>query len=375
MGSQGRNFVMDARQNLIDELESAIANSEVQQRADVLRRITDLFATGSSGYSHEQVELFDDVMCRLVEEIETSARATFGQRLADMGRVPRNLVRTLASDDSIEVAGPLLSQCEQIDEETLVENARTKSQDHLLAISRRYSIGEAVTDVLLERGDQKVALSAAANPGAKFSEFGFSTLVKRSENDVDLALRVWGRHDVSRQHLLQLFAESSETVRRKIQSGDRRNADLVKELLAEASDRLQTRSRESSARYAAARDQVNALQKAGELGEDQLLEFARKGNFDETALALSLMSKLPIGVVERAIVHKSSEQIIVIAKAVGVNWITTKAILMIRGGSKGISAHDLAQSLSNFNKLKPETAEKAIKFYRMRERAAVSVSR
>jgi uncharacterized protein (DUF2336 family) len=289
--------------------------------------------------------------------------------------VPKNLVRTLASDDAIEVAGPLLSQCEQIDEATLVANAKTKSQDHLLAISRRYSIGEAVTDVLVERGDQKVALSAAANPGAKFSEFGFTTLVKRSENDVDLAMRVWSRHDISRQHLLSLFAESSETVRRRIQSGDRRNADLVKELIAEAADRLQDKSRESSAKYAAARDHVTTLQKTGDLGEGPLLEFARKGRFDETALTLSIMSQLPIGVVERAIVHKSSEQLIVIAKAVGLNWITTKAILMIRGGSKGMSAHDLGQSLANFNKLKPETAEKAIKFYRMRDRVAGPTSK
>ena len=105
------------------------------------------------------------------------------------------------------------------------------------------------------------------------------------------------------------------------------------------------------------------------------MEFARKGRFDETALTLSIMSQLPIGVVERAIVHKSSEQLIVIAKAVGLNWITTKAILMIRGGSKGMSAHDLGQSLANFNKLKPETAEKAIKFYRMRDRVAGPTSK
>jgi uncharacterized protein (DUF2336 family) len=287
-----------------------------------------------------------------------------------MGKAPPNLVRTLASDEAIEVAGPLLSHFELIDDETLVENAKTKSQGHLLAISRRYSIGEAVTDVLVERGDQKVALSAAANPGAKFSEFGFSTLVKRSENDIDLAMRVWSRHDISRQHLLQLFAESSEAVRRKIQTGDRRNAELVKELIAEATDQLQTKSRESCAKHAAARGQVDALEESGQLGEACLLDFARKGKFDETALSLSTMCKLPIGVVERAIVHGSSEQIVVIAKSVGLNWTTTKAILLMRGGSNGMSAHDLGQSLANFNKLKPETAEKAIKFYRMRERAA-----
>jgi uncharacterized protein (DUF2336 family) len=251
----------------------------------------------------------------------------------------------------------------------LIQTAKTKSQDHLLAISRRYSIGEALTDVLVERGDQNVVLSTAGNPGAKFSDFGFSTLVKRSENDVDLGLKVWARHDIPRQHLLQLFAESSEAVRRKIQSGDRRNADLVRELISEASDQLQSKSRESSAKYSAARGQVDALRRKGDIDEAHLYEFARTGKFDETAIMLSMMCGLPIGVVERAIVHKNPEQAIVITKAVGLTWNTAKAILSIRAGAKGMAAHDLAQSLASFNKLKQETAEKAIRFYRLRERA------
>ena len=50
--------------------------------------------------------------------------------------------------DSIDIAGPILCGYERIDETTLVESARTKAQSHLLAISGRRSLGEAVTDVL-----------------------------------------------------------------------------------------------------------------------------------------------------------------------------------------------------------------------------------
>src|SRR5262249_44893638 len=88
------------------------------------------------------------VMSRLASEIETTARSTFGQRLMTVPNAPPGIIRTLALDDAIEVAGPILSQSEQLDDATLVEGARTKGQDHLLAIARRTTLAEAVTAIL-----------------------------------------------------------------------------------------------------------------------------------------------------------------------------------------------------------------------------------
>jgi uncharacterized protein (DUF2336 family) len=360
----------NGRQTLIDELESTIVGSEVRQRADVLRRVTDLFVAGSSGFSSEQVELFDDVMCRLVKEVETTARSTFGQRIAGLDTAPPRLVRTLVLDDAIEVAGPVLTGYVGLDDIALVETAKTKSQEHLLAISKRSSIAERVTDVLVDRGDCRVALSTVANRGARLSEFGCETLVKRAEDDGDLALQLWSRADIPRQYLLKLLADCSETVRRALTAGGRRRAEILSDLVAQASDQLQTQSREASARNASARVRVEASRQAGELNEDRLREYARSGCFEETAIALEFMCDLPIGVIERAMVHDGTEQILVIAKAAGFAWPTVKAIIAVRTGGRGASAHEIGQSHASFNKLKPETAEKAMQFYRLRERAA-----
>ena len=75
----------------------------------------------------------------------------------------------------------MLARSEQLDEATLIENARSKSQDHLLAISQRRVLAEAVTDVLVDRGNSQVALSTARNPGAKFSDFGYTKLGRKVE--------------------------------------------------------------------------------------------------------------------------------------------------------------------------------------------------
>ena len=232
--------------SLIDELETAVINRNIGSRADVLRRVTDLFVTGCECFNDEQRALFEDIMGRLVEQIETSARAAFGERLAKIARAPQKVSRMLALDDSIEVAGPLLTHSDQLDDETLITTAKSKSQEHLLAISRRNIISEGVTDILVERGDQKVLISAAENTGARFSEGGYSGLVARAELDNELAVKIWARAEIPREHLLVLFSKASELVRHQLEAADRGKAALIRNLVNRASDRIQTQARERS---------------------------------------------------------------------------------------------------------------------------------
>ena len=361
---------MGTQPALLEEVEVLIASTEIGRRAEALRRVTDLFASGSTVFSDDQRALFDDVMSRLVSEIDTTARAAFGRRIAAVPEAPPHVLRALALDDEISVAEPVLSGAEHLDDEVLVEGARTKSQEHLLAISRRSTLVEAVTDVLVERGNKEVALSTAQNPGAKFSEFGYSTLVQRSETDGDLALRVWQRPELPRQFMLKIFAQASETVRAQLEEADRGKATLFRNMIVKASDQLQTEARQRSAEYAAAESRVRALHRAGKLNESQLAAFASAGQFDETTIALSLMGDLPIGLIERATTQSLSEQILVLAKAIGLSWDTTKAILRLQAGGKSNSTQEIETLFTQFVQMKPATAIKAMQFYRLLERAS-----
>lgn len=361
--------MVSTQQALVDDLEHDIANKNIGDRAAILRRVTDLFIVASGKLSDEQVALFDEVMGRLLEELDTSASVAFGQLLATVPGAPPKVVRRLALDDAIEVAGPILVHSGQVDEPTLVEGAKTKSQSHLLAISRRKILAESVTDVLVERGDRQVALSTAGNPGAAFSEFGYSKLVQRSSTDDRLAACVWSRPEVPRQHLLKMFADASEAVRLELTSADPRKASVILEIVGQASHQIQTRTREKSADYAAALAQVQSLQASGGVSEAHVAEFARAGKFDETAVALSFVCDLSVALIERAFVEERSEQIIVIAKAFGLSWETVKAILLLQDKAKNDKKHKMDKHFETFTRLQAETAKKAIHFYRLRERA------
>eukprot|EP01035_Chromulina_nebulosa_P064987 gene64987-88902_t len=165
--------------NLLDELEATLAHGTVARRVETLRRVTDLFINNAIDYTNEQIAVFDDIFECLLRHMEASARTLLAERLGPVASATQRVMRTLAFDDLIEVASPVLSQSEQLDDDALIDNASTKSQDHLLAISTRKTLSGAVTDVLVERGNDDVVKSTVNNPGANFSERGYTTLIAR----------------------------------------------------------------------------------------------------------------------------------------------------------------------------------------------------
>src|SRR6202048_623917 len=205
-------------ENLLDELQTTLAHGTVARRVETLRRVTDLFINGAVDYSNEQVGLFDDVFQCLMHHIETSAKALLANRLAQISTAPPLPIRALAFDDLIEVAAPVLSQSERLDDDALIETARNKSQAHLMAISTRKSLSGAVTDVLILRGDDDVVQSTVNNPGAQFTERGFGRLVARAEGDDNLATCIGLRPSIPRHHYLKLIAKASATVKERLRA-------------------------------------------------------------------------------------------------------------------------------------------------------------
>src|SRR5262249_12622215 len=151
---------------------------------------------------------------------------------------------------------------------------------------------------------------------------------------------------------------------------DSARGGTLQEGIAQATTRLQVGLREVSKVYSEARERVIALHKSGQLDEAKLATYAKTGRFDEATIALSLLADLPIGMIERAIAHQRTEQILVLAKAIGLSWDTTKEVLLLQAGARGSSTPEIDQCCMTFARLRTETAQKAIQFYRLRERAA-----
>lgn len=346
----------------IIEIDAAVAHVAPERRVHMLGQVTDLFVLHASTFSDDEIALFDDVIGRLVVDIELEARVLLAQRLAAVPNAPRNVIRTLAFDDHADVAMPVLTLSERLDEPTLVENARTKSQKHLFAISRRRVLGEPVTDVLAERGDRSVAISVAGNAGARLSDKGFLLLIRRSDGDDLLAERLGERKEIPAHLFLKLLSVASERVRAKLRASHPQAGAEVDRVVGEVTDRMKSLALARPRDYSDRVEVLGDLHRAGRLNEADLARFAHGARFEDTVVTLALLAMVPVSVVDGAMHAERSDSILVIARATGLKWGTTKLLLQLWSGPKLVPPEELQRSLAAFEQLNPLTAAHLLRF-------------
>ena len=356
-------------ENLLDELQSTLAHGTVARRVETLRRVTDLFINGAVDFSNEQIALFDDVFQCLILHIETSAKALLSNRLAPIDTAPPLTIRTLAFDDVIEVAGPVLSRSERLDDEALIETARNKSQAHLMAISTRRVLSGAVTDVLVLHGNDEVIQSTVNNPGAEFTERGFNRLVNRAEGDDNLATCVGLRPSIPRHLYLKLLAKASATVRARLEAANPQQAGEVPGAVREATRLARSASSAIAEQTAIAHALVKSLFEDGRLDEHQLASFAEGGKFDETNASIAALANVPVTIAEGMMVETRAEGVMILAKVAGVSWSTVKAIINMRDELSDGEPTDLAACKDTYERLRPSTAQQVLRFHRMQQAA------
>jgi uncharacterized protein (DUF2336 family) len=356
---------MGATLSLIPELEDAVQRGTRARRCEILQRITTLFLDGAGGYSNAQVDLFDDVFGLLIVEIESKARAELSRRLAPLNNAPVNVVRTLANDDDIAVAAPVLKFSPRLAEPDLVNIASTKGQDHLLAISARRILGEAVTDVLVSRGDCEVARSVAENRGARISQKGFYHLVARAENDDILAQKVGSRPDIPLPMFRALLEKATAVVHdRLIASATPDMRAAIGDVLAKVSEEVGARVRPRD--YRAAQRLVLGLASANRLDEATLVAFCREGKYEETVAALAALGRVPIQVVDRLMQNDRPDPVLILCKAANFSWPSVKALIAMRSAANIASPHALETAFANYGRLSASTAKRVVRFWQVR---------
>jgi uncharacterized protein (DUF2336 family) len=357
----------EASHHFLKELNEVISKGSPDSCARAVWRATDILIEGR--YTEDQIWVFGEVIARLSEEIEQATRAKLAKRLAHTDNAPFKVIKILAADDSIDVAGPVLQYSRRLDTKSLVTNIRTKSQPHLLAISKRCSIPVEVTDELVTRGNGEVVRSVASNNGACISDFGFMQMIKRSEADCILAENLGLRKEIPRHMFQQLIAKASDDVKRKL---GRERPDLVDEIQTSVTDvagKLHSQFGPATKDYFAAKRSVTAQHQRGDLNENSILEYARSHKLEEVMVGLSLLCSLPVDIVERTLVHSNSEMTLILAKALDFGWETAMALLFLGAKNHRIAAGDLDDMREEFARLDTGTSRGVLKVYQSRKNA------
>jgi uncharacterized protein (DUF2336 family) len=357
---------MATQESLIAELEDAIKAGTSEKRVETLRRVTDLFLADADRLNETQIGLFDDVLCHLIKRIETKALVELSEHLAPVDNAPIEVIQRLARDDELAVAGPVLSQSARLTTGDLVEIAGTKGQGHLLAISGRNQLEEAVTDALLDRGNREVVHRLARNEGARFSETGFATLVQTAETDGGLAEKIGLRLDLPLRLLRDLLLKATEAVRSRILSlASPETRDKIQHVLAKTLNEV---SREALAPrdFTMARQSIRLMQEQGKLTEALVLELANARKYEEMVAALAALCSASIELVAPLVKSDRNEGLLIACKAAGLKWPTVNAIVRNRFAHHSIADHDLAHAKGEFLRLSQSSAQRVLRFWQVR---------
>jgi uncharacterized protein (DUF2336 family) len=351
--------------SFLHELNVAVSQGSPESRERALWYATDLLIVGR--YTDDEIWMFGEIIGRLEQDIEAAARAQLARRLARADNAPVKVINKLAFDDSIDVAGPVLRESPRLGTKTLVANARSKSQQHLLAISQRKSIDPEVTDVLVTRGNQEVVRSIATNAGARLSSFGILQMIKRSESDSILVEEMGRRKDIPRHLFQQLIAKASENAKKRLGSGRPEAAGQIESLVADVTGSLHSKFGPASKSYFDAKRVVAGHYALGNLNEKLIFEYAQSHKFGETTIGLALLCSLPVDVVERALNNK--EMVLVLTKAVGFSWQTAMSLLFLSAPDHRIHARQLEEMKREFDKLNAETSRSVLQTYQSRKQS------
>lgn len=212
---------MGAIRRLLADLE-ALAASDAGHRLAVLKRIEALYRSFDASSDAEKAAVFDEVLLRLSQGLDTVERASLSRRLAADPGALRLVAGSLAADPDPTVAIPVLAGVDALEEQLLVSIATMAGQPQLLAMSGRRLVTIPVSDIIVRRGDQAVLHTLARNGGARFSDGGLTTLVSRAAADPSLDALLRARADVDPRALGARPRRAAETVRAAARQAIRR---------------------------------------------------------------------------------------------------------------------------------------------------------
>jgi len=346
---------------LAAELAQALETMSADRQADAARRIAELFLAGASQFNARHVELFDRALGPLIEVLPTDARAGLARSLTMLHNAPPGVLRRLAGDASIAVAGPVLTRSSLLADADLAAIASTASQGHLFAISGRAGLGTIVTDVLVDCGDRDVVRNLAMNCGAELSRSGLAMLLARAVNDGVLAEKLARRPDVPAQGLRGLAGAASDDVRLRLLAAvpDEIKAELA--AIEPAPDANETAAHVEAWRVA------RALNRAGQLDEAQVLEFARSARVREMIAALALICGLSTDIVRQLLSAEQPDAALVLCQAAGFSLPTTRVV--VQAASRR-AIETINATLAQFDRLSPATAQGMIGIWRGYQQAA-----
>lgn len=354
-----------AADSRLHDLIALAHETDSARRRELLRGVTDLFFSGD-GHRATEMALFDDVLGQLAGEMETAVRAELAQRMSQGASAPVGLMRNLARDE-IEVARPVLQHSRALSEDDLLQVARTSGQGHLRAISQRHSVSAAVSEAIVERGDDDTLGVLLRNEGAELSRQAHERVVDRASASPALHQAVVTRQSLPPDLLNEMYFMVEAQLRDRILA---RNAAIdpaeLEAALAAGRKRVALSDGALPADYAEAEAAVRVMKAKGEINPRTLAAMLRNRETTRFLMALSEMADIDFHTARRILERKELDALAIVCRAADFDrsLFLTFTVLILDRDEDAMSRAKAHGDL--YSALPKDAALRTIRFWRMR---------
>lgn len=341
-----------------------------ERRRELLRTITSTFMQHPEEVTASEMELYDDVMGRLTQDMESVVRAEIANTLADSRNAPLGLLRTLASDH-IEVAEPILTRSKALSEDDLLHIVSTQGQGHLRAVSRRTEVPESVSGVIVNRGDDVTLNTLLRNDGARLSRLSSEKVVERAQANPALHEAVVNRRDLPSDLLNDMyFIVEAQLRERIIAENAKMDPATLDKVLTKSRTRVAVAYGSYPADYEAISAEIEKLRKADQLTPTLLARYMRDPNPTWFLAALSQMADLDFLTARHLVEKREIDALAIACKAADLDkaLFLTYVVILLSDGENAMGRATEYGKL--YAELPRETAMRTIRFWRLRRTEA-----
>jgi uncharacterized protein (DUF2336 family) len=340
--------------DLVRDVDRALTRGGIDGIPRIIQGVLLLLRQVAPSIDPNQTILFDDILGRLASRASSKDLLSIADCLCDIGFYPHMISEQLAANQNIEIAGRVLEQSNSLQEQFLLQTVQSQTQEHLRAIAARAIVSEVISLALIERGEDPVHLRLARNAGAILSSAALASLVLRAKESNDLISALARRSDLPQFQFVRLLSIAPEGMRSELLSLQPQQSvekGITPSFVIAACDDHTNRDDSDQAIW-----DVEQLAAAGNLNEQTICQFTVEGKKQHLIAALTRYADLPVPLVQGALADQRGEGIILIARAVGLSWSTTRLLLSASRQSGRLSRDEADFAVAIFERIKPSTA-------------------
>ncbi|SDE97771.1 DUF2336 domain-containing protein [Rhodospira trueperi] len=310
----------------------------VASRNALAEVIAGLFGKGADTLNDREFALMADILRRVLKEIEISVRRRIAAGFASRPDVPRDLLTFLANDE-IDVAYPVLSQSPVLRDADLIEVIRNRTLEHQLAVAVRFEVSEAVSDELVNTGNETVITELLKNPDARISRATLGYLVEQSRRVGGYREPILSRRELPEDLAKRMVLWVSAALRKTIV--DRFDLDPIEvdEMIEKAVLEPDSADADSETGATTAAERLaDELSAAGRNDADLMISALQNGEVSLFVTLFARAARMREILVQRMLFEPGGEGLAIACKALGLAREDFSVIFLFSRKARPVSA-------------------------------------